>query len=370
MVRQFNQKYYFIHENGYYVEMDPDHVESLEEAFTYHPEMAMCIHGHSQLWQDVGPHPPVWDDGSQQWLISRVEPARGSCVAWEIDLDDYKPAKGWWWDYSDWGDWRDQAWKGSWDDWQDWGTKAWKGCDKPKWSEDRYATRGYSSATRRHQKRALEREGMPVPDHLKPVKAQYCQEVKREMKKLWLAMRQAAQASSEDEMPSYKPAKAKDEEEDKDSRRSPSVSSSYSSEPARGSRAHRSPSPAKGLKREWRERSCERSERRERSSSSSTHPARVWRGTPSRPKEAGTLLPVTEEEEKPEKALVKTKTEKTQEPEKATKTEDTEEPEKADEEEKKRRKNKKSEGGQGGVPDDQKESPPDGGSAPAATPTA
>lgn len=40
MVRQFNQKYYFIHENGYYVEMDPDHVESLEEAFTYHPEMA------------------------------------------------------------------------------------------------------------------------------------------------------------------------------------------------------------------------------------------------------------------------------------------------------------------------------------------
>ena len=367
MVRQFNQKYYFIHENGYYVEMDPDHVESLEEAFTYHPEMAMCIHGHSQLWQDVGPHPPVWDDGSQQWLISRVEPARGSCVAWEIDLDDYKPAKGWWWDYSDWGDWRDQAWKGSWDDWQDWGTKAWKGCDKPKWSEDRYATRGYSSATRRHQKRALEREGMPVPDHLKPVKAQYCQEVKREMKKLWLAMRQAAQASSEDEMPSYKPAKAKDEEEDKDSRRSPSVNSSFSSEPARGSRAHRSPSPAKGLKREWRERSCER---RERSSSSSTHPARVWRGTPSRPKEAGTLLPV--EEEKPEKALVKTKTEKTQEPEKATKTEDTEEPEKADEEEKKRRKrkNKKSEGGQGGVPDDQKESPPDGGSAPAATPTA
>ena len=179
---------------------------------------------------------------------------------------------------------------------------------------------------------------MPVPDHLKPVKAQYCQEVKREMEKLWLAMRQAAQASSEDEMPSYKPAKAKDEEEDKDSRRSPSVNSSFSSEPARGSRAHRSPSPAKGLKREWRERSCER---RERSSSSSTHPARVWRGTPSRPKEAGALLPVTEEEEKPEKALVKTKTEKTQEPEKATKTEDTEEPEKADEEERKKEEKEK-----------------------------
>ena len=40
-----------------------------------------------------------------------------------------------------------------------------------------------------------------MPAHLKPVKVQYCKEVKREMKNMWMAMRQAAEAETEEEMP-------------------------------------------------------------------------------------------------------------------------------------------------------------------------
>ena len=225
MVRLFDQKYYFIHENGYYVEMDPEDVASLQEAFTHHPEIAVYIHGHSQLRQDAGPYPPTWDHRSQQWLISRYEPDYNDHVASPIDLDDYisswAPATG-----------RDE-----WDDWQAWEDKAWEGYLKneacegsdpnaassspspsrthPRWSEERYAAKGWGSATRRFQRRQLQREGKPVPAHLKPVKVQYCKEVKREMKNMWMAMRQAAEAETEEEMPKYKPPKpAKAEKDD------------------------------------------------------------------------------------------------------------------------------------------------------------
>ena len=61
-IRVWEGKFYYIYRSGYYEELQQWEVESLEEAFTTEPEMAVFIMGQSQMHsRAVGEWPPYWN---------------------------------------------------------------------------------------------------------------------------------------------------------------------------------------------------------------------------------------------------------------------------------------------------------------------
>ena len=67
-IRVWEGKFYYIYRSGFYEELQQWEEESLQEAFTTEPEMAVFITGQSQMhWGQVPEWPPYWNVESQQW---------------------------------------------------------------------------------------------------------------------------------------------------------------------------------------------------------------------------------------------------------------------------------------------------------------
>ena len=170
------------------------------------------------------------------------------------------------------------------------------------WNNERYYTRGWGSACKRHQRRACEQRGEPVPDHLLPKKIELAKGFKKEMMELVKKSKKVAEASSDSEMPEAgkkaEPEKAPSPEEDDES----SSSWSYNPKPNR-----RSDSPMPGK-----------------------HGPR-WKGTP----RTVAKVPVGDKQELEVEKYLKSRIK--EEEEEDDDEEDSEEPEKAKKKKKKRR---------------------------------
>ena len=67
-IRVWEGKFYYIYRSGFYEELQQWEEESLQEAFTTEPEMAVFRTGQSQMhWGQVPEWPPYWNVESQQW---------------------------------------------------------------------------------------------------------------------------------------------------------------------------------------------------------------------------------------------------------------------------------------------------------------
>ena len=351
-VRFFDGIYYLIdHNSGWQEQLETWEVMSLEEAMHADPEMGIYIHGHSHQGSGSTEHPPIWNSQARQWLISLQPPGPNDYLALSLDLpllymrveekqreEERRNEERRW-----------QACKGSRSqEWQEWQPHSWwdwedaSGCGgstpsssstgysgpatwepeegrspwHPKWSNERYFTRGWGSACKRHQRRGCEQRGEPVPDHLMAKKTELAKGFKKEMMELVKKAKKAAEASSDSEMPE----KGKKEEPAKAASTPGDESSSEWSYDPKTKRRSDSPMPGK-------------------------HGPR-WKGTP--PNLA--KVPVGDKKELEVEKMLKAKIK--EEEEEDDDEEDSEEPEKANKKKKKRRrKSKKPE--KGGVKPDE-----------------
>lgn len=333
-VRLFDGIYYLVdHNSGWQEQLETWEVMSLEEAMQADPEMAIYIHGHSNLGSGTTQHPPVWNAQARQWLMSLQPPGPNDHMALSLDLpllymrveekqreQERKNEEARWqackgsrsqgWQPYSWWDWEEGMGGGStpsssstgytgpgtWEPEEGW--NPWH----PKWNNERYYTRGWGSACKRHQRRACEQRGEPVPDHLLPKKIELAKGFKKEMMELVKKSKKVAEASSDSEMPEAgkkaEPEKAPSPEEDDES----SSSWSYNPKPNR-----RSDSPMPGK-----------------------HGPR-WKGTP----RTVAKVPVGDKQELEVEKYLKSRIK--EEEEEDDDEEDSEEPEKAKKKKKKRR---------------------------------
>lgn len=85
---------YYVHDSGYWEELEPEYSEALEEAMHVEPEMATYIEGNSQVdfGDEISDFPPTWHIPSQQWLMSRIDPdPRVVYVAQPLDVHVWVP---------------------------------------------------------------------------------------------------------------------------------------------------------------------------------------------------------------------------------------------------------------------------------------
>ena len=85
---------YYVHDSGYWEELEPEYSEALEEAMQVEPEMAIYIEGNSHVdfGAEISAFPPTWHIPSQQWLMSRDDPdPRVVYVAQPLDVQVWIP---------------------------------------------------------------------------------------------------------------------------------------------------------------------------------------------------------------------------------------------------------------------------------------
>ena len=80
-IRVWEGKFYYIYRSGFYEELQQWEEESLQEAFTTEPEMAVFITGQSQMhWGQVPEWPPYWNVESQEWSALNRTPHTHICT--------------------------------------------------------------------------------------------------------------------------------------------------------------------------------------------------------------------------------------------------------------------------------------------------
>ena len=204
-------------------------------------EMAIYIQGHSDTESGTTQHPPVWNSHAGQWLISLQPPGPTDQIALSLDLTllymrvvqkqregerrnrwtACKGSRSQEWQPYNYYQWEEAGGAGGgssshpsssstgytghaswWEPEEGWEEpeEGWR-ARYPKWSEDRYYTRGWGSSCKRHERRGFEQRGEPVPDHLLPKKTELSKGLKKEMMELVKKSRKVREASSESDLP-------------------------------------------------------------------------------------------------------------------------------------------------------------------------
>ena len=224
-IRFWGGRFFYFYLNGQgWEELTTNEVKSLQKAMEKDPAMGQYTFGEDDY---VPPGVPEWS-GNRWWPPGMVdhsqEPEEGlatSIWVWS-DSEDTGPSwapqppqtVGWtewsqpaegsstdgdwdWWEQNKPGEGPWMTWWGKnkkpeegWEEvpfnpqaWEDWAE--WQRDDEPVDGWDRYNTRGRQSDLRRLQKRALEREGLPVPQWLQPQPPlKLLAEQKRQMREL------------------------------------------------------------------------------------------------------------------------------------------------------------------------------------------